>query len=371
MRPAARRLLLGVTAALLAVSEMWAADSVARSAPTRPGGTAVATAPLTPVRSMAQAKSTAPKRGARRLDGISLKDAASRLGLKLSFEAGGRRAVLSDTTRRFELEVDSREAQVNGLRFFLGDPVFTRRGTLYVSTTDYRTCLVPLLRPSLIPARLSRPNVIALDPGHGGSDNGTQNPKLNLKEKVFTLDVARRLETLLERRGYTVVLTRKTDERVELAQRALIANRAKADLFVSIHFNSLFPDTKTSGAEVFTFTRAGQRSDSSRGLGQEDDTEEDPAPVNRHDAWSVALAQALHRRTVQALKLPDRGHKTKHLGMLRALNCPGALVESGFLSNETEARKIATPAYRQQIAEALAAGIDDYVRLVTAPATKR
>jgi N-acetylmuramoyl-L-alanine amidase len=78
----------------------------------------------------------------------------------------------------------------------------------------------------------------------------------------------------------------------------------------------------------------------------------------------VALGQALHRETVTALKLPDRGHKTKHLGMLRALKCPAALVESGFLSNELEARKIGTASYRQDIAEALASGIERYASML-------
>ncbi len=240
-----------------------------------------------------------------------------------------------------------------------------------VDEIDFERCLTPLLRPTLLRAPLPRSKVVVLDPGHGGADTGTQNPKLGLKEKTFTLDVARRLKSVLEQRGYSVILTRNSDEKVELAERALIANRAKAELFVSIHFNSLFPDTKTTGGEVFTFTRAGQRSDQSWSFGQDDDTEYDPVPVNRFDAWSVTLAEAMHREIISTLKLADRGHKTKHLGMLRALNCPAALVEAGFLSNDDEARKIATPAYRQQIAVALATGIQNYSALLDSLNSKR
>ena len=163
-----------------------------------------------------------------------------------------------------------------------------------------------------------------------------------------------------------MVLTRRDDRQLapkkeaDLQQRAIIANSAGADLFVSIHFNSLFPNTRVGGTEVYVFTRPGQRSDTSWGIGQADDTESDSSPVNRHDAWTSVLAHALHRETIAGLKTADRGHKTKHMAVLRGLTCPGVLVESLFLSNEAEARRAATPAYRQQIAAAMAAGIRSY-----------
>ena len=91
-----------------------------------------------------------------------------------------------------------------------------------------------------------------------------------------------------------------------------------------------------------------------------DDTEHEPAPVNRYDPWSALLAQGMHRAVIGSLRTFDRGQKTMHLRVLRALNCPGVLVESVFLSNETEAKLAATPAYLQQIAEALATGIATY-----------
>lgn len=347
MRPAALRSGL-LIAAGLAVCGCTAAEPPKRAKPSRPS---TAAAP------------PAPRARAAQTNTVSLTEVATRLGLKVKSGRDDKEVLLTDGQRRLELEAESRECMVNGVRVYLGDPVSSRRGKLQVSATDFETCLVPLLRPALISRRAPRPQLVAIDAGHGGNDQGTENARLGLKEKVFTLDVARRLKQLLEARGYRTVLTRDADERVENPQRALIARRAGADLFVSIHFNSLFPDTKTTGAEVFTFTRAGQRSDSSRGFGQPDDTEDEAAPVNRHDPWSSVLAHALHRRTLAALKLPDRGQKTKHLGMLRGLDCPAALVESGFLSNEEEARKISTPVYRQKIAEALADAIDDYSRL--------
>jgi N-acetylmuramoyl-L-alanine amidase len=131
-------------------------------------------------------------------------------------------------------------------------------------------------------------------------------------------------------------------------------------LFVSIHFNSLFPDTKTSGTEVYTFTRTGQRSDHGWGFREKDDADPKPAEVNRFDPWSSLLAHSLHREVIGSLQTFDRGQKTMHLAVLRGLKCPAALVESVFLSNEVEAKRAATPEYRQQMAQALAAGIDAY-----------
>lgn len=363
MYPATRFWSIGLVVAALVANRLVSAPSSPRAAPTRPA--VAASSSPTPPPAVRTARSIPPGRV------VTTKEIATTLKLKATVSPERRKVMLADRTRRLELEADSRECLFNGLRFFLGEPVSLRRGALCVSRTDYEKCLVPLLNPALIPPPVPRSGVIVLDPGHGGNDTGTQNQKLGLKEKIFTLDVALRLKALLEARGYSVIMTRKTDEKVELAERALIANRAKADLFLSIHFNSLFPDTKTSGVEVFTFTRAGQRSDQSRGFGQEDDTENESMPVNRFDPWSVALAEAMHRQVITALKLPDRGHKTKHLGMLRGLNCPAALVESGFLSNEVEAAKIATSAYRQQIAAALAAGIQDYTALLESLRTKR
>lgn len=379
MRPSAPRVLRWLGFVAIAAVGLSAAEPPTRAKPTRPtsptppsGAASKATTASGSAAARAKASSAAPAKPevAKTREFVGLKDAALRLGLKMTVAANGL-VTLADATRRVEFAPESRETRINGLRFFLGDPVTMRGGELQVSRTDFETCLVPLLRPMLMTRVPARPKVIAIDAGHGGADTGTQNPRLGLKEKTFTLDVAQRLKKRLEQRGYKVVMTRETDERVNLQSRAIIANRGGADLFVSIHFNSLFPDTKTSGAEVFTFTRAGQRSDQSRAFGQSDDTEEKPAPINRFDALSVMLADAVHRATLEALKLPDRGQKTKHLGMLRGLNCPGVLVETGFLSNDAEAKKIATAAYRDEIADALTSGIESYAAMVGVLAAKR
>lgn len=359
--------LVACSHAASAVANDPAASAPLRAPPQRPGGGtapggAALNVPLAPTAKAAPLSVTRFKNE----DYFSATEIAERVGCKTTWDESKRELTLTGGGRKLVLTGEKREVACNGLRVFLGDAVLFRNGKLYVNRTDYERCLLPLLRPELVTTPVPKLRTIVLDPGHGGNDPGMENTSLRVQEKVLALDVALRLEKLLRADGYSVVLTRRDDRQLapskeaDLQRRAIIANAAGADLFLSIHFNSLFPDTRVSGTEVYVFTRPGQRSDTSWGFGQADDTETAIAPVNRHDAWTSLLAHAVHRETINGLKTADRGHKTKHLGVLRGLNCPGVLVESLFLSNAEEARRAAAPAYRQQIAEALYAGIRSY-----------
>jgi N-acetylmuramoyl-L-alanine amidase len=352
MLPAALRWVILTTCVALAAPRLGfaatrrAVENAPRVAPTRPAVTS--TAPL----------------ATRKIAGIeyvALADAAARLGLqRTSLERGHRAALSGPGVSRTELEADDRDAIINGLRVFLGSPVAEIGGELFVSRIDFERCLTPLLRPGLGVRAPGRPKVIAIDPGHGGRDNGKSNAALRVNEKTFTLDTAQRLKRLLEAAGFTVVLTRSEDTYVDLGQRAAIANLAKADLFVSIHFNALENDARTSGIEVFTFPPQFQNSAEAWSAGKRPDREDDASPVNAFDHWSAVLAQPMHRALLADLDASDRGQKLMHLKALRPLRCPGVLVECGFLTSDVEVRKIATPAYRQKIAEALCTGIRDY-----------
>jgi N-acetylmuramoyl-L-alanine amidase len=250
--------------------------------------------------------------------------------------------------------------------------VLLRDNEFYVSKIDFERCLTPILRPALVGPLPARPKVIALDPGHGGVDNGMENKALGLQEKVLTLDVAQRAKKLLEADGYKVVLTREDDRQLgpdkvtDFKNRDILVNQARADLMVSIHFNSLYPDTKTSGTEIYTFTRNGQRSDQSWSFAESNDAEPDASAVNAFDSWSSLLGYIMHAEVIGHLKTFDRGQKTKHLAVLRGLNCPGVLVESVFLSNEAEAKRAGTAEYRQEIAVAIVTGIQKYAAVLDA-----
>lgn len=334
-----------------------AADVGTRSAPTRPAG------------SVGTAGAVQPRLAVTRIGGVEfldLDDAMARLGLNSKKSEAGRKFTFTGGKNQLIFETESRETFINGLRVFLGQRIAAQRGNLFISKIDFERGISPLLRPELIAPRLERPKIIVLDPGHGGNDDGMVNSRFGMQEKVYTLEVAKRVEKLLEKAGYKVVLTRSDDRHLapdrptDWKRRSEIANLARADLMVSIHFNSLAPDTKTNGSEIYTFTRQFQRSDRSAAIGQADDTETEPAPVNRFDGWSMLLAQSLHRSVTDSLKTPDRGHKTMHSAVLRGLNCPGVLVESAFLSSDTDAKLVATPTYQQQIAQAIADGIEAY-----------
>lgn len=292
---------------------------------------------------------------------VSVEDAADRLGLRVVRLAPEPAIILKDGVRPVARLADhSREIDLRGLRVFLGDPVVARSGAFFVSRTDYEDRLLPSLRPGLCGPPPREPHVIVLDPGHGGTDQGATNLPRGAVEKACTLDVALRLRKELEAAGYAVVLTRDADYDLPKAARSDVANRAKADLFISIHFNSLFPNTKTTGVEVLCFPPSAQRSADSWSPGGKDNAEKKPAPVNAFDAWNGVLAEALHRRILDALHAGDRGEKLEHLGVLRGLNCPGVLVEPAFISSDVEGARLATPAFRAAIAEALFAGIQDY-----------
>lgn len=339
--------------ALLAPGLLPGAESPARAAPSRPGAAAESTPASRP-----------PVRRIGRVEHVALSDAARSLGLQFATAEQGRSATLKGPGVSAAFEAESREATLNGLRLFLGEPVALAGGVLCLSRADFERSVAPVLRPGFGLDPRPAPKVIVLDAGHGGHDPGRVNAPLKINEKTITLDVARRVRRLLEADGFKVVLTRESDTFIALPQRAAAANLVRADAFVSIHFNALPQDARTSGVEVYTFPPRGQRSTNSWSPGAKEDAEQHASPVHRVDGWSALLAHTLHGRLVGDLKAPDRGRKLMHLAVLRPLQAPGVLVECGFLSSEAEARRIATPEYRQQLAVALAAGIRDYARAV-------
>ena len=330
------------------------------------GAVAVAAALLLGAPALEAAASTGANRPASRgsapavvkIGGASYTEARAwfaRLGYKAAYDPEKKTLALASAAGRVVLEVDSREASLHGLRIFLGEPVVLRKGAVYVATIDLDRFVGPILRPAQLAPRPLR--TIVIDPGHGGQDTGTQNKPGKLDEKVFTLDVAKRLQRLLADSGWKVVLTRTDDRFVALPARAEIANNANADMFVSIHFNAVANNKTVKGTETYVLTPRFQRSTSSALPSDEDKVEQ---VGNRHDGWSAVLGMQMHRQLLGKLKTEDRGFKRARFAVLRLVDCPSVLVEAGYLSNDAEARKLSTEAYRGDIAEALAAGIQAY-----------
>jgi len=293
---------------------------------------------------------------------LGLAELGRRYGLQATWTKPGHELRLHSRWTTLEFRAGSREAAWNGLRLFLGEPVEAGGGTLRLAESDWRAIVRPLLEPAAVSAPGAL-ELIVIDPGHGGSDPGTVNRTLKLEEKTLTLDVAQRLRRDLERRGYRVALTRSTDTRLkptqgaDLQARAELANRLGADLFLSLHFNALPDQPKVGGIETYVFTPAGQRSTAAHLRMPSDRTAH---PGNRHDHWSAVLGATMHSRLVSGLGGEDRGLKRARFAVLRPLDCPAVLVEAGFLSNRAEAGRIATPAHRQRIAEAIGEGVGAY-----------
>jgi N-acetylmuramoyl-L-alanine amidase len=299
------------------------------------------------------------------VDYVEAQEFGKRFGLTGMWIEAQKTMRLKNAINHFELTVHSVDASLNGVRVFLGEPVVLQGGKLYLSKGDVEELLGPILSGNS-GERRSPVRTIVVDAGHGGADPGNQNSRLKLNEKTFTLDVARRLERILKAQGYKVVMTRKSDRAVDLDQRAAISNKAKADLFVSIHFNA-FNRSAVAGTETYVMTPRNLRS--SPQAERDDSMVRTNYPANQHDRWNALLGYQVHRALVTQLNSFDRGFKRFRYSVLRSVNCPAVLVEAAFLSNDAEGKKVSSAAYRQKIAESIARGVQQHatVRKRTTP----
>lgn len=287
---------------------------------------------------------------------LGLRDVARQAGDGKSSERYATRAGVG-----FYAEYSRDHIFVDGIKVLLDDPIGFQKGHLTISRRDYDKVFVPLFweKPRGPVGR------VLLDPGHGGKDTGKVNAARQYNEKAATLDTAARLKLLLEKQGIEVLFTRTKDVFVELEDRSAMAARLRADLFISLHYNAgPAGDTTADGIETYCLTPAGQRS-TNAGKARSTTAAE---PGNRFDAANVLLAWSVQRRLVKATGADDRGVRRARFAVLKDLTCPGVLIEGGFMSSRREGALIADPAYRQRLAEAMAAGVADYVARARAPA---
>jgi N-acetylmuramoyl-L-alanine amidase len=249
------------------------------------------------------------------------------------------------------LRPGSQLAQWDGLGVRLGFAPQMINGQPYIHALDLKKTLEPLIRGSCISSLKSNPTIV-IDPGHGGHDSGTKSVLGYQYEKEYTLDWARRLGSLLATNGWQVLLTRNNDTDLSLSNRIAFAEAHKADIFLSLHFNSSAPNDQQAGLETYCLTPTGMPSSVTREFG------DDLAlafPNNAFDAQNLQFALQVHRALLQVNGRLDRGvRRARYLSVLRGQNRPAILVEGGYLSNPREARQIADPAYRQRLAEAVA-----------------
>ncbi|MBV9949604.1 MAG: N-acetylmuramoyl-L-alanine amidase [Myxococcales bacterium] len=223
--------------------------------------------------------------------------------------------------------------------------------------------------PADAPRAVSR---LVLDPGHGGSDHGARDPG-GLEEKDVVLDIARRVAPVFAGQGIDVVLTRDDDQYVSLEERTALANNSGADLFVSIHCNAS-ESHAPRGVEMYVLdvardeiaTRvAARENDNAGAVGGEVGSILGGLRVADGARRSRRLAQLMLRAATTAVKarygdVVNGGVHTAGFYVLVGARMPAVLFETSYISNPVEGRRLATPEYRQILADAIVNGIRAY-----------
>jgi len=265
--------------------------------------------------------------------------------------------LLDNGKHQLELTLGSRLALIDGVNQWIGFPVAAEGDTLILSRIDLSKIIEPSLRPEFITG-LGPVDTVVLDPGHGGHDKGAVCIFGN--EKDFALDVCFRTRKLLEASGLKVIMTRTDDTFIPLEQRPVTANRTPHCVFVAVHFNDALANSNASGFEIFSITPCGEPSTADNTLGLHDLRAE---PGNVTDTQSLALSESIYHSLLGNIPQVDRGVKHARFAVIRLAQVPAVLIEGGFVSSDTEARLIATPSYRQQLAAAIVTGIEGFKTL--------
>ncbi|MCU0773661.1 MAG: N-acetylmuramoyl-L-alanine amidase [Ideonella sp.] len=235
----------------------------------------------------------------------------------------------------------------------------------------------PAPLPADLQQRIDRLVIVAIDAGHGGEDPGAIGPT-GLREKDVVLDVARRLrDRLNEQPGMRAFMTRDGDYFVPLRDRVRKARRVQADLLVSIHADAFYTP-RARGASVFALSDRGATSETARWMAERENAADAVGGVNLRHADAAVLRTMLDMSTTAQIKdslkvghevlarlgtvgrLHKRQVEQAGFAVLKAPDIPSILVETAFISNPEEERRLRDPAYRARLVEALATGIRRY-----------
>jgi N-acetylmuramoyl-L-alanine amidase len=266
---------------------------------------------------------------------ITANQAAIRLGMQVSF-TNGRYVELTNASNRVLIFIHpGGNVFINGKNIGLAGAVQKPDGTVYISEL-----LIPRIRSNLTsyaprpqpgytpPSGRSTGGTVVIDAGHGGKDPGATS-YLGYYEKEVNLKVAQKIAWRLKNQGVQVIMTRNSDTFPELNDRAEIANRAGADLFVSIHHNS----NHSRIHRGYTIYIAPNASDASRRAGR------------------------LIEKALGTTGLSSNGMRTNDYRVLMRTQCPAVLVECGYLSNPSEAAVLYDGDFQNQLASAIAQAI--------------
>jgi N-acetylmuramoyl-L-alanine amidase len=190
----------------------------------------------------------------------------------------------------------------------------------------------PISQPGSRPPIFNGRALVIIDPGHGGKDPGAIGID-GVREKDVILPISKRVTEILQQNGVQVKMTRNSDYFVSLQGRVDMAEKANASVFVSIHANSAGasrPDV--SGLETYYYDSG------------------------------LSLARIVHNNILQSLNIRDRGVRRARFFVLRKSSMPSILVETGYLTGREDLAKLRTSSYQNQMAEAIARGVLQYLR---------
>lgn len=243
-----------------------------------------------------------------------------------------------------------------------------------------------VVKSAKVLAAKPRSVVIAIDPGHGGVDPGATG-RDGTHEKNVTLAVGRDLKRLIDKQpGMRAVMTRTGDYFVPLKKRYEIARKAKADLFVSIHADA-YVSSDARGSSVWVLSTRGASSEAARWLADRENRADLVGGVSLDDKDNMLAAvlldlsqsatleasHAVAKRVLHALAKigpTHRGYVEKaNFVVLRSPDVPSILVETAFITNPAEERRLKSPVQREKLADAILTGVSNYFRNAPPPGT--
>ncbi len=284
---------------------------------------------------------------------FSLEKWAKSRDFSFNWDKPGKTITLTSRWAKLVFLPNSKKASYNGLSFWLSSPVVANGNAAYISERDVNKALLPILYPAKLPR--GRPiRTIMIAAGHGGKDPGYQINKE--QEKKYTLLMSKALKEALVAAGFKVLTTRETDVFIDPGEQAARANRAGADLFLTLHYNAAV-EVEASGVETYCLTPAGA-------ISTNGGSPTPRSPGHRQDAFNPLLAYHIHNALTANCNYQDRGIRRAAFQVLREVSMPGVLIECGFLSNPRDAQKITNPAQRRVVARAIVDGVLSYKRLV-------
>lgn len=220
-------------------------------------------------------------------------------------------------------------------------------------------------------------HTIMIDAGHGGKDPGALGN--GLRESYIVLDMALRVGKALQAQGFKVIYTRTKDVFLELNDRTKLANKHKADLFISLHVNAS-TKPETNGIETYYYASQAYSNSAAKVAARENGVKEKQLTETQLILTDLALDNKTHEseglaKKIQASllnRLKRAGHKVKDNGVrsapfyvLMGARMPAVLVEIGYCSHKAEAKNLASPKYRDFLTQGIVQGIVDYKKSIT------